>query len=217
MKQKDAFLESEGDVWFTRNVRTLSNRKFPDSYSLLGEILGLPSSQRRGLKILEIGCGDGGRLNWLKENLGFECYGVDPSIQAVRVAESYGIHAQIGTADKLPFNNSMFDIVIFGFCLYLCDREDLFRIAAEADRVLKSPGWLLIKDFYSPTPLKREYHHRAGLFSYKMDYSTLFTWNPSYMCLSHRVTHHEKPNNYTDDSNEWVATTVLRKNLERHG
>lgn len=216
MKQKDAFLESEGDAWFTRNEHVLNTRKLPDSDSLLGEILCLPSSQRRGLKVLEIGCGDGSRLNWLKENLRYECYGIEPSIQAVRVAESHGVDAQVGTADTLPFNDSMFDIVIFGFCLYLCDREDLFRIAAEADRVLKSPGWLLIKDFYSPTPLKREYHHRLGLFSYKMDYRTLFTWNPSYTCYSHKVTHHAE-HDYTDDSNEWVATSVLRKNLERHG
>jgi ubiquinone/menaquinone biosynthesis C-methylase UbiE len=174
----------------------------------------LPFTHGEGQKVLEIGCSDGSRLKWLKESLGFECYGIDPSTQAVQVASSRGITAEIGTANNLPFDDNMFDIVIFGFCLYLCDREDLFRIAAEADRVLKSPGWLLIEDFYSPIPLKREYHHRNGLFSYKMDYRTLFTWSPSYTCYSQKVTHHAEPG-YTDDSNEWVATSVLRKNLEK--
>ncbi len=102
---------------------------------------------------------------------------------------------------------------MFGFCLYLCDREDLFRIACEADRVLKNPGWLLIQDFYSPAPVKREYHHRSGLFTHKMDYRTLFTWNPSYVNLVHKVRHHSE-GSYTDDPKEWVATSVLRKNLK---
>src|SRR5207253_396680 len=101
-------------------------------------------------------------------------------------------------AEQLPFDDKKFDIVIFGFCLYLCDREDLFRIASEADRVLKNPGWLLILDFYSPAPLKRDYHHRSGLFSYKMDYRTLFLWNSSYTNFSHKVCHHSE-NTYTDD------------------
>ena len=101
---------------------------------------------------------------------------------------------------------------MFGFCLYLCDSEDLFRIAYEADRVLRDPGWLLILDFYNPTLLKREYRHHAGVFSYKMDYRSLFTWNPAYTCFAHRIVHHLHYA-YTDDSTEWIATSVLRKKL----
>jgi ubiquinone/menaquinone biosynthesis C-methylase UbiE len=164
-------------------------------------------------RILEIGFGGGARLVWLKENRGFHCFGVNLSAQAVAAATARGISAYLGTADHLPFDDNAFDIVVFGFCLYLCDRSDLFRIACEADRVLKNPCWLLILGFYNPTPLKREYHHRAGLFSYKMDYRTLFTWNPGYTCLSHNVRHHSD-SSYTDDSNEWIATSVLRTNLQ---
>jgi len=74
---------------------------------------------------------------------------LEPSNEAVYQAISLGLDARVGTADVIPFQDKSFDIVIFGFCLYLCDRDDLFKIAAEADRVLKTPGWLLIKDFYS--------------------------------------------------------------------
>ena len=123
---------------------------------------------------------------------------------------SLGVHAQVGTADQLPFADKSFDVVIFGFCLNLCDRDDLFKIAAEADRVLKNPGWLLLKDFYSPTPLAREYHHKASVYSYTMDYKILFTWNPDYSVYPHRVAHHTG-DVHTDDRQEWVATSVLRK------
>ena len=115
-----------------------------------------------------------------------------------------------GTADVLPFDNESFDIVIFGFCLYLCDREDLFRIAGEADRVLRKPGWLMIMDFYSPIPHARSYHYYPSMQSYKMDYRSLFTWHPDYECLSHKVRNHGDAS-YTDNPEEWVAISVLRK------
>lgn len=214
MRQRDVFLESEGDAWFSRNVGALGARNLPDSDSVLIEILALPAADiGRDTRILEIGCGDGTRLNWLRENRGFLCHGVEPSARAVEVAKGRGIDAHQGTAESLPFEDAQFDIVVFGFCLYLCDRADLFRIASEADRVLKNPGWLVILDFFSPTPLKRTYHHRSGLFSHKMDCRTLFTWNPAYTCYTQKVRDHAGAG-YTDDANEWVATSVLRKKLE---
>ena len=210
MKQKDVFLESEGNAWFKRNRDPRVVEGFPESDPLLSEIVKLPVSQGR-TTVLEIGCSDGIRLEWLMRHGGFDCYGVDPSAEAVSAAKGRGIHAYRETADKLPFEDRRFDIVLFGFCLYLCDREDLFRIACEADRVLKNPGWLLILDFFSPSASKREYHHYSGLFSYKMDYRTLFSWHPAYANLSHTVRHHVE-RGYTDDRTEWIATSVLRKN-----
>ena len=213
MKQKEIFLTGEGDAWFTRNADALGKQRLPDSDPLLIELLGL-KEQLAAVpevgRVLEVGCGSGVRLAWLQQHMGLECHGIEPSDMAVSQANSIGVHAQIGTADQLPFADKSFDAVIFGFCLYLCDRDDLFKIAAEADRVLKDPGWLLIKDFYSPTPLAKAYHHKAGVNSYKMDYKTLFTWNPDYNVYSHRVVHHAD-NGYTDDRQEWVATSVLRK------
>jgi ubiquinone/menaquinone biosynthesis C-methylase UbiE len=148
----------------------------------------------------------------LSEQRRCRCYGIDPSERAVEHAVRRGVVAERGTAERLPFDDAQFDIVIFGFCLYLCDREDLFRIAYEADRVLRNPGWLVILDFYSPTPFRRDYHHRSGVFSYKMDYQTLFAWHPGYTSYSHKV-HHHAQGGYTDDPTEWAATSVLRKNL----
>jgi ubiquinone/menaquinone biosynthesis C-methylase UbiE len=216
MKQRDAFLESEGDAWFERNTTGADAHFDPDSDLLLAEILLLSPESRaareRSTRILEIGCGDGSRLAWLQENRSYRCFGLDPSEKAVAAARERGIDARQGTAEELPFDDASLDIVVFGFCLYLCDREDLFRIACEADRVLKDSGWLLILDFYTLRPMKREYHHRAGLFSYKMDYTTLFSWHPAYTVYSHKLCHHAG-GGYTDDPQEWIATSVLRKNL----
>lgn len=162
------------------------------------------------MKILEVGCGDGTRLAWLKNNLNADCYGVEPSTKAVAAACAKGLNVSQGTADILPFDDQSFDIVIFGFCLYLCDREDLFRVACAADRVLRAPGWLMILDFFSPVPQAKIYHHRSGVLSYKMDYRTLFNWHPDYECMTHKVRHHSEVG-YTDDQDEWIAISTLRK------
>jgi ubiquinone/menaquinone biosynthesis C-methylase UbiE len=162
------------------------------------------------MKTLEVGCADGTRLEWLKNNLNADCYGIEPSAQAVSAACAKGLNVQQGTADVLPFDDKSYDIVIFGFCLYLCDREDLFRIASEADRVLRSPGWLLILDFFSPMTRAKAYHHRPGVLSYKMDYRTLFNWHPDYECITHKLRHHGE-RSFTDEQDEWVAVSILRK------
>lgn len=210
MKQKEIFLQSEGNAWFARNQQEVSMLILPDDDTLLREIIDFIPINSKGIKVLEIGCGDGTRLAWIKNNLSADCYGIEPSAQAVEVACSKGINVQQGAADMLPFDSKSFDIVIFGFCLYLCDREDLFRIASEADRVLREPGWLIILDFHSPNPLAKVYHHRKGIHSYKMDYRTLFTWHPVYECMTHKVRHHSEKS-YTDNPDEWVAVSVLRK------
>jgi ubiquinone/menaquinone biosynthesis C-methylase UbiE len=216
MQQKDIFLRSEADAWFERNQQSVAKRNFETDDPVTAatvEIAHLPEYADRNerIQILEIGCGEGRRLSWLSEDLGADVFGVEPSAMAVEQACSRGVKAQRGTADNLPFEKIKFDILIFGFCLYLCDRQDLFRIAQEADRVLKPDAWLVINDFFAPTPVRREYHHKPGVFSYKMDYRALFDWHPAYTCYAHRLNHHGQ-SSFTDASQEWVATSVMRKN-----
>jgi ubiquinone/menaquinone biosynthesis C-methylase UbiE len=216
MSQKGVFLGGEGDAWFSRN-QGAGGREWPGGDPLLSALLELPASPAvpvlpRGARILEIGCGEGLRLEWLAANRGCECHGIDPSQQAVNAAQARGIRATRGTAERLEFDDASFDLVMFGFCLYLCDREDLFRIASEADRVLRNPGWLAIYDFYAPQPTSRAYHHHAGVLSHKMDYRRLFDWNPAYTNYSQRVQHHAS-GQLTDEPGEWVAVSILRKHL----
>jgi SAM-dependent methyltransferase len=83
VKQKEIFLQSEGDAWFTRNRKVVAGRNLPNDDALLRELLDLPLGNTQRLKVLEVGCGDGTRLAWIKNNLNADCYGVEPSMQAV--------------------------------------------------------------------------------------------------------------------------------------
>jgi hypothetical protein len=86
----------------------------------------------------------------------------------------------------------------------------LFRIAFEAIRVLKESSYLFILDFYSKNETSNDYHHWAGVKSYKMDYRKLFVWHPSYSLIKQIVGSHYGLKQ-TDDKNEWVSISVLRK------
>jgi ubiquinone/menaquinone biosynthesis C-methylase UbiE len=211
-KQKHLFLESEGDAWHDRNLEALSQKDYGDDEitKVVAELCDAKQYINGKIKILEVGCGSGGRLNWLARNAGVEVCGIDPSSRAVEQAVQLEIPVVKGTADNLPFESGSIDIIVYGFCLYLCDQTDLFQIAKEADRVLRSEAWVVIRDFYSDSSLRVPYHHREGVLSHKMDYGRLFDWHPFYTRYFHRVSDHSS-GNYTDEEGNWVATTILRK------
>lgn len=213
MSQKNIFLDTEGDAWFDRCHKNSLNRDFDKVDPVVAALKKLGSSydsKETVIKILEIGCGGAKRLEWLKDNLNFDVYGIDPSKNAIDQALEYGVHAKKGTADNIPFLSNQFDIVIFGFCLYLCDKDDLFQIAAEANRVLKSESWIIIHDFFATAEKVRDYKHKKGVYVRKMDYRSLFTWHPDFVCYSHTVNSHSSTH-FTDDADEWISTSVIRK------
>ncbi len=208
MKQKNLFLNTEADAWYNRNK---------DNLKLVGDpILEACEpifSTDTISSILEIGCGNGLRFERLFKSTGAKVYGLDPSPMAISIAKKNGFVAEVGTADRLPWPDSSMDLVIFGFCLYLCDREDLFKISSEADCVLRNPGWLIILDFHSRDQVIHPYKHLEGVNSYKMDYSKAFTWNPGYTTYNQTITGHANPGKFVDDPNEWISTTTIRKNI----
>jgi len=218
MKQKSIFLSGEANAWFLRNQDSLKNKDFSQDL-VVNEIIEIITNSQIELdlkrergRLLEIGCGEGGRLEYLQNNYNLECFGVEPSKKAVEKAISRGIEAKIGTADQLDFEDNYFDFVIFGFCLYLCDRDDLFQIAKEADRVIKNKGFIIILDFFHPTKNRKNiYTHHDGIYSYKMDYRNMFNWHPFYECYKHQLLHHSKLS-YTDEIDERISISTLRKN-----
>lgn len=197
MKQAEIFLKGEGDAWHKRNKKM---SRLPDM--VLETIEKLELKPR---SVLELGCGDGWRLEKLK---GPTCHvmGYDPSILAVNEGKKRGLNLEVATAKEgLYFTKeAYYEMIIFGFCLYLVDREDLQMIVGLADRALKNEGHIIIHDFIVDTPYRRKYKHKDGVWSYKMDYSQLWLANPSY----YRRLHFK-------NSAEDIGVSILRKRLDQ--
>ena len=210
--QRKVFLDGEGDAWFERNFQRTSTQalSWVDQDPLANLINNLPLPLGPEVSVFEVGCGQGLRIAHLHTSKGWTVSGLDPSSQAIDALTTSGYSGFVGTADSLPLSDNSLDLLIYGFCLYLCDRDDLFSIASEAHRVLKSQAWLAILDFWTPYPLVNSYQHSAGVYSYKADLPSMFTWHPSYVITDHQLRHHST-RSHTDEPQEWVAATVLRK------
>jgi len=215
-KQATAFLQGEGDRWYQRNR---SKPREPDRVLDAIEACGLKPKD-----VCEIGCGDGWRLRNIHRYSGARCVGFDPSLIAINIDTNnstefdgrYRIARFRGTADHLKGlkPNSM-DLVIYGFCLYLVDREDLFKVVAECDRVLRAGGHVVIQDFIgNPTnpSYSRIYEHAPELRSYKMDYGGLWLGHPAYQTVYKKIfgTRTDTPENYDDR----VVVQILKKDME---
>lgn len=207
--QKSIFLSGEGDAWFERNLPALG-RKEQDL--IVTELLNL---QVRPKFVAEVGCGEGERLSLFRKSFGSTCWGFDPSAKAVDHGRSTypDIAFEVGTADKIELVDSSVDVLIFGFCLYLADPGDYFKIAAEADRVLIDGGLVVILDFSPSHVFKNAYSHKPGVFAHKMDFSKLFTWNPAYRLINRRYTEHGS--NFSYDENESICLDFIRKDREK--
>jgi ubiquinone/menaquinone biosynthesis C-methylase UbiE len=208
ISQKQIFLDGEGDAWFTRNADYDIDQLDHVDKEILKH---LPQKA----DVLEIGCADGRRLARIQQShrSNSKLVGVDPSTSAIQVGltKFQGLDLRIGTADTLPTNES-FGSVILGFCLYLCDRKLLSKIVSEVDRVLLDNGTLMIIDFDPPHPRKRQYKHHDGLWSYKMDYSTLFTALPHF-CQSSKKSMSHQGADWEQSEGERIAVWVLKKHI----
>lgn len=178
--QREAFLSSEGDRYFERNI----NNPIAVESDLV--ICAADYLSLKPKNILEIGCSNGWRLAHFRKH-GARCFGVDPSSKAIASAYNDGMDLRVGTADDLPYKDEQFDFVIFGFCLYLVDPDLHFKCIAEADRVLRDGGVIAILDFLPHKTYYNDYSHREGLRSHKMQFANFFLASPAYSLVHRRA------------------------------
>jgi len=194
MKQSQIFLREEGKAWLKRNEAKLTGEDDP-VIKAIGEYKIKPK------RVLEVGCANGWRLKILHERYNCWIRGVDPGCAAPDKTITKN------TASYLPLINSCVDTIIYGWCLYLCDPEDYFRIAMEGDRVLQDGGYLIVYDFISDYPFKTPYKHKKGLYSHHYDFPKLWLGNPAYSIYGKTV-------QYTGFNQDETCVTILKKNLK---
>jgi ubiquinone/menaquinone biosynthesis C-methylase UbiE len=210
LKQKKIFLDGEGNNWFNRNKKNQNKNKL-----LLNIVQKLiKKKQKKNLMFLEVGCSDGKFiLNLKKKNKYCKFFGIDPSKKAIELLEKNKIKGFIGTADKLPFPKKSIDIILYGFCLYLCDPIDYNKIYSNAYRVLKEDGNLIIFDFFSKKLKIIPYKHDNRIRSFKRDFSKIFTKKNKFKCIDQTIFNYSKIFQVKKFiKNDLLSIFVLKKN-----
>ena len=213
-KQKKIFLKFEANKFYKRNIERLNtiNYKNDKIFVELKNYLGI---KKKKLNLLEVGCCDAGLINFISQHFKhIKCHGIDPSSFSIKSQKNPDLNLKVATADKLPFKNDMFDILIYNFCLYLSDDEDLTKIIFEADRVLKNNGVIFILDFYHKQTKYIKYVHHKGVFSRKMDYSKLFLWHPKYELIKIKKFKHKNRNiHFKDKDLNTTSLHLIKRNI----
>ena len=129
--------ELEERLWWYEGMRAVTA-------SLIGSELG----DKKGQRLLDLGCGTGYSLVWSRERFKFaEVYGVDLSPQAAAVCRARGLSTvALASADRLPFEESEFDLVTCFDVIYQLDDERASAAVSEMHRVLRPGGLLFIRE-----------------------------------------------------------------------
>jgi SAM-dependent methyltransferase len=109
----------------------------------------------RGRRVLEISCGMGGGLDYLKRRGGIGyAVALDRSFIAASLARlRFGLSALTGDARRLPFADRSFDVVVNVEASHLYFGDDFVK---ELARVLAPGGSVLMTDFRYGTPAECE-------------------------------------------------------------
>jgi hypothetical protein len=79
--------------------------------------------------------------------------------------------------------------------------------------VLADKGYIAILDFLPPFAYSNVYQHRESLHSFKMDYSRMFLWNPTYILVGLSTNTHKGPAGRSNPD-ERLGALFLNKNSD---
>lgn len=169
---EDIFVSYEGDNWFRRN-KDLFNVEEDIPLKLIKMYDLKPN------KVIDLGCSNGWRLNEIQKRFGndIRCVGIDAGIEAIEDGKKRypDIILKQGTLSNIPIKEE-FDLVIINYVLHWVDRSLLLKSLSEIDRLVGDNGFLILGDFYSDFPQKRQYHHLKDVkvYTWKALYNQIF-------------------------------------------
>lgn len=195
MLQDKLFNEGEGNKWFQRNKKALTDGDKPDWPCHILSMLG--GNEKIG-SVLELGCANGWRLNRLRSILGNDCryVGIDASREAIEdgLERHPGLVLHQAVLTDVPIEEE-FDLAIVNFVLHWVDRRTLLKSIGEIDRMIRDGGFLILGDFLPDFPQRRHYHHCPGdaVYTYKQDYAAIFTALGTYREIARVTYNHDAP------------------------
>ena len=134
------------DSWYRRN-----------KLAYLSELRALKKVLPKNGKGLEIGVGTGR----FAAPLGIE-YGIDPSPNMLKIAQSRGVNVHLGFGEDIPFPNKSFEYV--AIIITLCFVKNPTKVIEEAKRIIKKNGRIIIGIVDKETFLGKFYQRKKSAF-----------------------------------------------------
>ncbi|HXG66333.1 MAG TPA: methyltransferase domain-containing protein [Blastocatellia bacterium] len=132
-----AMFDLEDRLWWYQGMRAVT-----------ASILTGSLRETESLRLLDVGCGTGFSLTWLRERFTTcEAFGVDVSPHAAAFWRQRELDtAAVASATALPFAAGAFDLVTCFDVIYQLTPEGANAAAAETFRVLRPGGFLFIRE-----------------------------------------------------------------------
>ena len=106
---------------------------------------GMPSENRKNIKILEVGCGNGPNL-WMVAKEGYQAYGLDSSHTSLKICKElfkkWAVCGELYLGDlrSLPFKDDYFDAVFDVRAIEYITYTEHKKCYREIRRILKDGG-----------------------------------------------------------------------------
>jgi SAM-dependent methyltransferase len=132
-----AMFDLEDRLWWYTGMRAIT-----------ASILDPYLSGKHRLNILDVGCGTGYSLAWLKEKFTTEnAFGIDYSTEASPFWREHSIETSVlASATNLPFPSNYFNLITCFDVIYQFDTEGARDAITEMHRCLKPEGLLFIRE-----------------------------------------------------------------------
>ncbi len=126
-------------------------------FAFMSELQAIKNVFPKNRRSLEIGVGTGRFAAALKITIG-----IDPSLKMLRLAEKRGLNVYQGFGENIPFLHDAFDCVLI--IITLCFVDDQKKVIAEAARVLKKNGRIIIGIVDKNSFLGKYYQRKKSIF-----------------------------------------------------
>jgi len=143
--------KNEGDFYHDRNLKNYksNNKIYNREYFRIIDLI--KTTKITPKNILEIGCGTGIKLDFIRKELKLfkNCIGIDLSKKAIKYGKKNFKKIKLYRMSSLDINKikKKFDLVICGFFLYLLDRHNIFKQFDLIYKKINYNGYLIIEDF----------------------------------------------------------------------
>lgn len=128
------------NAWESHYTRTQSKQSYPDENVIRFFFRYFRSKFAENPFILDLGCGSGRHLKFLRENFNCRAIGQDYSLNAVKGFQN----VVLADAVELPYQDGLFDVILIWGVLHYLHAADRAKAIDELNRVVKQRGFLVL-------------------------------------------------------------------------